>query len=82
MNTGYIWIGCRAHGACPVGRRRGEHVHRSRHYLPRRTLGFFGNVSDVSLYDIWGSEKYTELRSDYMGRELCMGCNVRRPAAI
>ncbi len=48
----------------------------------RRTLGYFGNVNDVSLYDIWDSDKYTELRANYMGRELCMGCNMRRPAAI
>ena len=44
--------------------------------------GDFGNVNDASLYETWESEKHTELRANYMGRELCMGCNMRRPAAI
>ena len=45
----------------------------------RRTLGDFGNVDHTSLYDIWESAAYRELRSSYMQRSLCQGCNMRRP---
>ena len=46
----------------------------------RRTLGYFGNVNDDSLYDIWESEEYRELQANYMKNALCQGCNMRRPA--
>ena len=45
----------------------------------RRTLGDFGNVNRVSLYDIWQGDAYQELRSSYMQKPLCQGCNMRRP---
>ena len=45
----------------------------------RRTLGDFGNVNNTSLYDIWESAAYRELRSNYMQKALCQGCNMRRP---
>lgn len=45
----------------------------------RRTLGDFGNVNHTSLYDIWKSDAYRDLRSSYMQRPLCQGCNMRRP---
>ena len=45
----------------------------------RRTLGYFGNVNDTSLYDIWESAEYGRLRADYMQNTLCQGCNMRRP---
>ncbi len=45
----------------------------------RRTLGDFGNVHSVSLYDIWQSAAYQKLRSSYMEKPLCQGCNMRRP---
>ena len=45
----------------------------------RRTLGDFGNVNNASLYYIWKSAAYRELRSNYMRRALCQGCNMRRP---
>ena len=48
----------------------------------RRTLGDFGNVNEVSLYEIWDSDKYADLRENYMGRKLCQGCNMRRPAIV
>ena len=32
----------------------------------RRTLGDFGNVNHASLYDIWQSDAYRDLRSSYM----------------
>ena len=45
----------------------------------RRMLGYFGNVNDTSLYDIWESAEYGCLRADYMQNTLCQGCNMRRP---
>ena len=45
----------------------------------RRTLGDFGNVNHTSLYDIWESAAYGDLRSNYMQKPLCQGCNMRRP---
>ena len=46
----------------------------------RRTLGYFGNVNDTSLYDIWDSAGYRNLEANYMENALCQGCNMRRPA--
>ena len=47
----------------------------------RRTLGDFGNVNHISLYDIWQGDAYRYLRSSYMNKPLCQGCNMRRPGA-
>ena len=47
----------------------------------RRTLGDFGNVNEVSLYDIWESGPYQSLQANYMQNTLCQGCNMRRPDA-
>ena len=44
----------------------------------RRTLGEFGNVNNVSLYDIWDGPAYRSLRTNYMQNALCRGCNMRR----
>ena len=48
----------------------------------RRTLGYFGNVNDTSLYDIWKSAEYRDLQANYMKNALCRGCNMRRPADL
>ena len=45
----------------------------------RRALGDFGNLNDTRLYEIWQSPAYRELRSSYMDKPLCQGCNMRRP---
>ncbi len=45
----------------------------------RRTLGEFGNVNEDSLYNIWESPEYGELRATYQDKPLCQGCNMRRP---
>ena len=47
----------------------------------RRTLGDFGNVNEVGLYDIWESPRYRALGANYMQNALCRGCNMRRPEA-
>ena len=46
----------------------------------RRTLGYFGNLNETGLYDIWEGTVYKELRANYMDNALCQGCNMRRPA--
>ncbi len=46
----------------------------------RRTLGYFGSVNDMSLYDIWESAEYRDLQANYMKNALCQGCNMRKPA--
>ena len=46
----------------------------------RRTLGYFGNLNETGLYEIWEGEAYRELRATYMENALCQGCNMRRPA--
>ena len=48
----------------------------------RQTLGYFGNVNDESLYDIWSSAEYKGLQANYMENALCRGCNMRRPEAV
>ena len=45
----------------------------------RRALGDFGNLNHTGLYEIWQSPAYRELRSSYMNKPLCQGCNMRRP---
>ena len=47
----------------------------------RRTLGEFGNLHDRSLMDIWRGDAYRTLAATYRNRTLCLGCNMRRPAA-
>ena len=45
----------------------------------RKTLGDFGNLNESGLGQIWESAQYRELRSTYMTKPLCQGCNMRRP---
>jgi glycosyltransferase involved in cell wall biosynthesis/MoaA/NifB/PqqE/SkfB family radical SAM enzyme len=47
----------------------------------RRTLGDFGSLHDRSLIEIWNSDAYRHLTQTYASRSLCLGCNMRRPAA-
>ena len=47
----------------------------------RRTLGDFGNLNERGLMDIWNGAEYRTLVSTYRNRALCLGCNMRRPAA-
>ena len=46
----------------------------------RRTLGEFGNLEEKSLREIWNGEEYDRLLKSYRTRELCLGCNMRKPA--
>ncbi len=47
----------------------------------RRTLGEFGNLLEMGFLDIWNGEAYRELTATYRNRQLCLGCNMRKPAA-
>ncbi len=46
----------------------------------RRTLGEFGNLHEQGLMDIWNGDAYRELMATYRNRQLCLGCNMRKPA--
>ncbi|MGH7269616.1 MAG: SPASM domain-containing protein, partial [Polyangiaceae bacterium] len=46
----------------------------------RRTLGDFGDLRGHSLMEIWRGEPYRRLLATYRTRELCRGCNMRKPA--
>ena len=47
----------------------------------RRTLGDFGDLHQASIMDVWNSPVYAELVATYRNRSLCIGCNMRQPAA-
>ncbi|MEM9490548.1 MAG: radical SAM protein, partial [Myxococcota bacterium] len=46
----------------------------------RRTLGKFGEVHERGFMEIWNGAAYRELVATYRNRELCLGCNMRKPA--
>ncbi len=43
----------------------------------RKKLGYFGNLKEQSLKEIWFGEKYLELVKNYKNNELCKNCNMR-----
>jgi glycosyltransferase involved in cell wall biosynthesis/MoaA/NifB/PqqE/SkfB family radical SAM enzyme len=45
----------------------------------RRTLGEFGNLSQVSIGEVWNGSPYQHLREHYLENRLCQTCNMRRP---
>ncbi len=45
----------------------------------RRTLGYFGNLHEQTLREIWQGESYRHLRETYHNYPLCRSCNMRRP---
>jgi len=46
----------------------------------RRRFGHFGNVRDTDFMELWNSEKYNRLVSNWGDNEVCNRCNMRRPA--
>ncbi len=46
----------------------------------RRTLGEFGNLHEQGLMEIWNGDAYRQLMATYRNRQLCLGCNMRKPA--
>ena len=45
----------------------------------RRALGEFGNLHDQGMMDVWNGGAYRELIATYRNRQLCLGCNMRKP---
>ncbi len=48
----------------------------------RRTLGELGNLNETKLMDIWTGDEYGQLKTNYLTRSLCRGCNMRRPQSV
>jgi radical SAM protein with 4Fe4S-binding SPASM domain len=46
----------------------------------RKKLGDFGNLRDLSLQEIWQSDRYGELQKNYLQYSVCKNCNMRRKA--
>ena len=44
----------------------------------RKSLGYFGNVSESGLTSIWESSDYKELVQNYMQNDVCKQCNMRQ----
>jgi len=44
----------------------------------RQTLGYFGNVGDEGLLDIWQSSEYQNLLENYLDFDVCKQCNMRQ----
>ncbi|MHA1185781.1 MAG: radical SAM/SPASM domain-containing protein [Candidatus Heimdallarchaeota archaeon] len=44
----------------------------------RKQLGDFGNLNETTLSEIWESEAYNELCSNYKKIDLCRTCNMRK----
>ncbi len=45
----------------------------------RDTLGYFGNINEVSLKDVLLSKEYADLKENYRSRNLCRVCTMRKP---
>jgi len=44
----------------------------------RQTLGYFGNVGEAGLIDIWQSSNYRNLLDNYLDFDVCKQCNMRQ----
>ena len=44
----------------------------------RLKLGDFGNLNQTSLEDIWNSEAYQDLKTNYLKHSVCKRCNMRK----
>lgn len=44
----------------------------------RKTLGWFGNLKDQSMMEIWTSSVYQNLRKNYLNYDLCRGCTMKK----
>ncbi len=44
----------------------------------RKTLGYFGNLKDATLEQIWNSPAYKIFTESYMEQPLCKCCNMRK----
>uniref|UniRef100_A0A1A9Z2C5 Radical SAM core domain-containing protein n=1 Tax=Glossina pallidipes TaxID=7398 RepID=A0A1A9Z2C5_GLOPL len=46
----------------------------------RRQLGYFGNLKNKTLNEIWASKAYQHLNKNYLQYDLCKGCNMKKHA--
>jgi MoaA/NifB/PqqE/SkfB family radical SAM enzyme len=46
----------------------------------RRALGELGSLHEHDFMEIWNGHAYRELTATYRNRQLCLGCNMRKPA--
>ena len=44
----------------------------------RKSLGYFGNLNEKSINEIWKSPEYNHLRKNYLQKDLCKTCNMRK----
>lgn len=45
----------------------------------RKSLGDFGNISEISIEEVLNSQKYIDLVKNYKNKPLCKTCNMRKP---
>ena len=45
----------------------------------RKGLGSFGKIKDQTMGEIWHGDAYESLVANYRDKELCRGCNMRKP---
>lgn len=45
----------------------------------RKSLGNFGNLNEKTLQEIWLSNEYKDLCKNYLSKDLCKSCNMRKP---
>ncbi|TXT58948.1 MAG: Radical SAM domain protein [Promethearchaeota archaeon] len=46
----------------------------------RKKFGYFGNIEENNLLDIWNSEKYEELIENWGNYDICKKCNMKKPS--
>tara|TARA_B110001452_G_scaffold267540_1_gene277942 strand:+ start:2347 stop:3420 length:1074 start_codon:yes stop_codon:yes gene_type:complete len=44
----------------------------------RQSLGYFGNVKQKGLIDLWTSDAYQNLTTNYLDNDVCRKCNMRQ----
>jgi glycosyltransferase involved in cell wall biosynthesis/MoaA/NifB/PqqE/SkfB family radical SAM enzyme len=45
----------------------------------RKSLGDFGNISEISIEEVLKSQQYIDLVKNYKSKTLCKTCNMRKP---
>lgn len=48
----------------------------------RKSLGYFGNIKERNVMDLWNDNNYNELVRNWGGYEICRKCNMRRPKDV
>lgn len=45
----------------------------------RKSLGYFGNINNLKIKDVFYSKKYLDLIKNYKKKEICQNCSLRIP---